>query len=199
MKKMFVSQILKRGMDLSLASLGLIFLGLILPFVSLAIYLESPGPIFYTQKRVGKGGKIFKIIKFRTMHPGAENGQPVWTAPNDNRITKVGKFLRKTYLDELPQLINVLKGEMSLVGPRPERPEFVEILRKASPLYDQRHQVRPGMAGWALIHQGYVDSVEESLVKLEYDLYYIQHQSLWFDLKILLRAFFQALSLKGRG
>jgi len=188
----------KRFGDIVLSSLGLIFLGLVTPFIAVAIYLDSPGPILYRQARVGKGGRIFYIYKFRSMVPDAEKGQAVWAKKNDERVTRVGKILRKTHIDEFPQLINILKGEMSAVGPRPERPEFVEKLAKEIPFYRVRHAVKPGMAGWGLVRQGYGASKEDALIKLQYDLYYIKHQSLWLDTIILIKTIFDTLTFRGR-
>jgi exopolysaccharide biosynthesis polyprenyl glycosylphosphotransferase len=189
---------LKRLMDVVLAGAGALFLVLVLPFIALAIRLDSPGPVFYTQWRVGKGGKLFRIVKFRSMVRDAENGRAVWARPNDARVTRVGKLLRKTHLDEFPQFWNILRGEMSVVGPRPERPEFVEELAREIPFYRVRHAVKPGMAGWALVKHGYVSSKEDAMLRLQYDLYYIKHQSLWLDLEILLKTFLDTLKLRGR-
>ncbi len=188
----------KRVMDISLASVGLLFLGIATPFIALAIYMDSRGPIFYSQERVGKGGRRFRAYKFRSMVRNAENGQARWADRNDARVTRVGRLLRITHIDEFPQFLNVLKGDMSAVGPRPERPEFVEQLAKEIPFYRVRHAVKPGMAGWGLVKQGYGASVEDALVKLQYDLYYIKHQSLWLDIVILLKTFAAALTLRGR-
>jgi len=191
-------QFVKRGMDVVLGGAGLAVLLGLLPWIALAIYLDNPGPIFYVQERVGKGGRIFRLYKFRTMVPDAERSGPQWARRNDPRVTRVGRFLRATHLDELPQVWNVLLGEMSAVGPRPERPEFVEELARTIPFYQLRHAVKPGMAGWALVKQGYAAGREDALVRLQYDLYYIKHQSLWLDLVILLKAFLRVLGLKGR-
>jgi len=188
----------KRFVDIILASTGLIFLALATPFIAAAIYLNSPGPIFYRQARVGKGGRIFYVCKFRSMIPNAEKDRPVWAKKNDERVTRVGKILRKTHIDEFPQFINILKGEMSVVGPRPERPEFVEELAREIPFYRVRHAVKPGMAGWGLVRQGYGASKEDALVKLQYDLYYIKHQSPWLDTIILLKTIFNTLTFRGR-
>jgi len=190
---------LKRVMDILLASLGLFLLGLALPFIALAIYLDSPGPIFYIQERVGKMGKIFQAYKFRSMVPDAENdGNAVWAEERDPRVTRVGRLLRATHVDEFPQFLNVLKGEMSVVGPRPERPEFVAELETEIPFYRIRYCIKPGMAGWALVRQGYGASKEDATIKLEYDLYYIRHQSLWLDLTILLKTIMDTLTFRGR-
>ncbi len=151
--------------------------------------IESPGPIFYLQKRLGKGDKEFKIIKFRTMIPNAEpEGKPVFASRNDPRITRIGRIIRKLHLDEVPQLINVIKGDMSLVGPRPERPEISRRLERELKLYPLRRRVKPGVTGWAQIHFGYAgDDLNQHLRKLEYDLYYIKHRNLSMDLHILYR------------
>ena len=190
--------LVKRVMDVALASIGLVLLTVATPFIAAAIYLDSPGPIFYTQERVGKGGRRFRAYKFRSMVPDAETGEAVWAAKGDKRITRVGRLLRKTHVDELPQFVNILKGEMSAVGPRPERPEFVEELAREVPFYRVRHAVRPGMAGWALVKHGYGGSREATLLKLQYDLYYVKHQSLWLDIVVLLKTLVDSLSLRGR-
>ncbi len=190
--------VLKRAMDIVVATVGLVILGMMLPFVAIAVYLDSHGPIFYTQERIGKGGRPFRVYKIRTMRPDAEENGAVWATENDPRVTRIGRILRKASLDELPQFLNVLRGEMSIVGPRPERPVFVRQLAQELPFYRLRHSVKPGMAGWALIHYGYTSSVEDALVKLQYDLYYIKHQSLRLDLYILLRTLGRMLSFQGR-
>jgi exopolysaccharide biosynthesis polyprenyl glycosylphosphotransferase len=190
--------LVKRGMDVGVALLGLVLLGTLLPFVALAVSVDSPGPVFYSQRRVGRGGRVFRAHKFRSMVPDAEHGGVLWAEQNDRRVTRVGRVLRRTHIDELPQLWNVLVGEMSAVGPRPERPEFVETLSKVIPFYRVRHAVRPGMAGWGLVRQGYAASAEDALLKLQYDLYYIKHQSLWLDLVILLKTVFDTVTLRGR-
>jgi exopolysaccharide biosynthesis polyprenyl glycosylphosphotransferase len=188
----------KRTMDILISGMGLIILILLLPILALAIYIDSPGPIFYTQERVGKGGRIFRLFKFRSMIPNAEASGAVWAEENDPRVTRVGRFLRRTMMDELPQLINVFRGEMSIVGPRPERPIFAHQLADQIPFYRARHAVKPGMAGWALINYGYSSSVRDALVKLQYDLYYIKHQSIYLDLLILARTIGAMISFKGR-
>ncbi len=188
----------KRLLDVVLAALGLCCFALLLPFLAVAIYTDSPGPLFYAQERVGKGGRRFRVYKLRSMVVGAENGQAVWASKNDPRVTRVGRFLRRTHLDELPQFLNILKGEMSVVGPRPERPEFVERLAAEIPFYRVRHAVKPGAAGWGLIHQGYGASTDDALLKLQYDLYYIKHQSLWLDILILVRTVANMVTLRGR-
>jgi exopolysaccharide biosynthesis polyprenyl glycosylphosphotransferase len=189
--------LVKRMMDIACALFGLTLFAVIFLPAALAIILESRGPIFYRQARVGFGGRIFQLIKLRTMVPDAEaRGVAQWATPNDPRVTRVGRILRALMLDEFPQFYNVLKGDMSMVGPRPERPELVAELEKQIPLYRSRHSVRPGMAGWALVHAGYGRSVSDTLVKLQYDLYYIKHQSLYLDLLIIVKTIGRALSFR---
>jgi lipopolysaccharide/colanic/teichoic acid biosynthesis glycosyltransferase len=149
--------------------------------------MADGGPVLYSQDRVGENGQIFKLYKFRTMRPDAENGKSVWCSPNDPRVTGVGRFLRKTRLDELPQLYNVLVGQMSLVGPRPERPDIVEELCRKIPYYAERHLVKPGITGWAQISYHYGSSVEDAKRKLQYDLYYLKHMSFELDMIIVFR------------
>jgi len=191
-------RISKRLFDLFWVLFGLIFLAVAFPLIAAAIYLDSPGPILYTQIRLGRNGNPFSMYKFRSMIPGAESGKAVWAEINDPRITRVGKLLRKMHLDEFPQFINIFRGEMSVVGPRPERPQIVEQLSEKIPFFRVRHAVKPGMAGWGLIHYGYGASVEDALVKLQYDLYYIKHQSLWLDLYILIQTLSNTIRFRGR-
>lgn len=193
-----IHRAIKRISDIILASLGSLLLLPFVPFISLAIYLDSPGPIFYTQERVGQGGRIFKVYKFRSMVPDAEQGEAVWAQENDPRVTRVGRLLRKTHVDEFPQFLNILKGEMSAVGPRPERPEFVAELSEEIPFYRTRHAVKPGMAGWSLVKYGYASSKEDAKIKIQYDLYYIKHQSFWLDMVILLKTIINTITLRGR-
>ncbi|MCL7455006.1 MAG: sugar transferase [Anaerolineae bacterium] len=189
----------KRGLDLVAAVFGLVALGFVIPWIALANAIWSRGPLFYPQVRVGRGGRTFMLYKFRSMIPAAEEGcGAVWACENDNRITPVGRFLRKTRLDELPQVWNVLRGDMSLVGPRPERPEFVEELLKVVPFYQVRHAVRPGITGWAQVRYRYGSSLEDALVKLEYDLYYIKRQSVYLELSVMVKTAAVILGLKGR-
>jgi exopolysaccharide biosynthesis polyprenyl glycosylphosphotransferase len=188
----------KRSVDILLALVGLVVLGLVLPFVALAIYLDNPGPIFYYQTRCGQAGRPYRMVKFRSMVVEAEaEGRPVWAQTGDPRVTRVGRVLRRTRLDELPQVLNVLRGEMSIVGPRPERPEFVQALEQQIPFYRARLAVRPGLTGWAQVHYGYGRTVEDALVKLQYDLYYIKHQGLWLDLQVLARTVLTVLTRPG--
>jgi exopolysaccharide biosynthesis polyprenyl glycosylphosphotransferase len=189
----------KRSVDLLVGLFGLLVTALVAPFIALANAVLSPGPLLYQQVRVGRGGQPFKIYKFRSMVPAAEEScGAVWASENDNRVTPVGHILRKTRLDELPQFLNVLKGEMSLVGPRPERPEFVSSLVKEVPFYQVRHAVRPGLTGWAQVRYRYGSSVQDALVKLEYDLYYIRRQGVYLELSILVKTAAVVLGLKGR-
>jgi exopolysaccharide biosynthesis polyprenyl glycosylphosphotransferase len=188
----------KRLMDLALAGFGLLVLAPFLPLVALAIRLDSPGPIFYRQIRSGRAGRPFTILKFRTMVTDAEkDGRARWASEDDPRITRVGRFLRKTRVDELPQLHNVLRGEMSIVGPRPERPEFIEQLEQDIPFYRTRLMVKPGLTGWAQIHYRYGSSVEDALIKLQYDFHYLRYWSLWLDLYVIFRTFGVAFRFQG--
>ncbi len=189
---------LKRLMDLLLAFFGLLALGALIPLVALANAIACPGPLFYRQERVGRRGKPYTMIKFRSMIPLAEKDTgAVWACAGDQRITWIGRLLRKTRLDELPQVLNVLRGEMSVIGPRPERPEFVAQLARELPFYRARHTMRPGITGWAQVQYDYGSSVADALVKLEYDLYYIKHASILLDLRILLRTVSVMVLLKG--
>lgn len=184
----FARRAVKRVFDLALALVGLCVFAPLFPVIALLVYATSPGPVFFRQIRVGRRGALFQVIKFRTMRADAEKHTgAVWASDHDPRVTSVGAFLRKTRLDEIPQLINVLVGDMSLVGPRPERPEFICELEKGIPFYSERHAVKPGVTGWAQIRYPYGASVEDALEKLRYDLYYIKHQSLLFDLEIVMR------------
>ena len=161
----------------------------LLPLIALAIKLTSPGPVLYAQKRVGRNGKVFTCYKFRTMRADAETAHgPSWAGDNDPRVTLVGRWIRRVRIDEIPQLWNVLRGEMGFVGPRPERPEFVEWLSREIPYYPLRHVIRPGITGWAQIRYQYGASLEESKEKLKFDLYYIKHMSLSFELMIVLES-----------
>ncbi|MEZ4683868.1 MAG: sugar transferase [Caldilineaceae bacterium] len=189
----------KRLVDLFFVLLALPLLAPLMAVVALLIKLDSKGPIFYQQVRVGRGGKLYTIYKFRTMVPDAERqGEAKWAADNDPRITKIGRILRKARVDELPQLFNILTGEMSLVGPRPERPEFVTILQDNIPYYRTRLLVKPGLTGWAQIHYDYAGSVEEALYKLQYDFYYVRYWSLWLDLYTIFKTVFVVFKLKGK-
>ncbi len=187
----------RRIFNIMLALFGMILALPLALFTAIAIKLDSRGPIFYTQERVGKNGVPFTIIKFRSMCTDAEKDGPQWSGTGDARITRVGKWIRKARLDELPQFINVLRGEMSFVGPRAERAFFVEQLSQQVPFYNQRHLVEPGLTGWAQVNYGYGSSVEDALQKFQYDLYYIKNASLLFDLWIMLKSV--KIVLLGRG
>ena len=187
----------KRVFDVLLAFVGLV---LSMPFMiltALAVWLESGGPTLYRQDRVGENGRIFTLYKFRSMRKDAENGTPLWAQAEDDRVTRVGRFIRKTRLDELPQFWNVVRGDMSFVGPRPERPFFVNQLAEQAPFYEQRHAVKPGLTGWAQVKYRYGASFEDALEKLRYDLYYVKHLSIPFDLTILFDTVKVVLFAKG--
>ena len=185
---------IKRFFDAVLSGCGLLVSFPLWPFIAILIKAESKGRVFYSQNRVGKNEISFSLFKFRSMVEGAEEAEAVWAEENDRRVTKVGRLLRKLHLDELPQLWNVLRGEMSLVGPRPERPEFVSALKKEIPFYALRHFVKPGLTGWAQINYPYASSAKDSKEKLEYDLYYISQMNAIFDLKILIKTMLGFLS-----
>jgi len=193
-----VLMLAKRTLDLVVAALGLIVLSPIMAMVALAIRITSPGPAVYQQQRVGKDGRLFTIYKFRSMRVDAEAlTGAVWSRVGDPRVTPIGRFVRRTRLDELPQLWNVLRGHMSFVGPRPERPEFVDDLATQIPFYGQRHAVRPGVTGWAQVRHSYGNTVEDSLEKLQYDLFYIKHLSIAFDLFVILETMKTVITRRG--
>ncbi len=192
-------EMIKRIIDVLGSLVGMTILAVLTPFIALATILDSGLPVFYSQERLGKGGSVFRIYKFRTMRQDAEmDGKPRLAQKHDPRITRVGNFLRVTRLDELPQFWNVLRGDMSLVGPRAERPELVAEFQKQIPFYRARLLVKPGLTGWAQVNYGYVATVEDTAVKLEYDLYYIKHRSLWLDVFIILRTIGTVLGRRGR-
>ena len=192
-------QISRTLVDFTGGLVGTLIMILCLPFITLATLIESGFPVFFTQERLGRGGQPYKIIKFRTMEKDAEkDGEARMAEENDQRVTKVGWFLRKTHLDELPQFINVLRGEMSMVGPRAERPQMVARFQKEIPFYRARLLVKPGVTGWAQINFGYAGTVEETAVKLEYDLYYIEHRNILMDLSIIIRTIGTVLGFKGQ-
>jgi sugar transferase (PEP-CTERM system associated) len=178
--------LVRRVVSVIISLIGLILALPLIPLITLAIRLDSKGPVFYTQTRVGKAGRVFKVVKFRTMRDDAEAASgPKWAGDNDPRVTRVGKFLRSSRLDEIPQLWCVLKGDMAFVGPRPERPEFIEWLSKEIPFYFVRHMVRPGLTGWAQVKYKYGSTVADSREKLQYDLFYIKNASIGLDLLIM--------------
>ena len=191
--------LVKRLLDILGGVVGLLLFVIFFPFTALAIIIDTGLPIFYSQPRLGQGGKVFKIYKFRTMHKDAElNGEVRPTVENDPRVTRVGDFLRKARLDELPQFWNIVRGEMSLVGPRAERPELVQSFQRQVPFYRARLLAKPGLTGWAQINYGYVATVSDTEVKIEYDLYYIKHRTLVMDFNIMLRTISTVLSRSGR-
>jgi sugar transferase (PEP-CTERM system associated) len=193
-----LTRALKRSVDLVLSVIGLALSLPLVALIALAIKLDSRGPVLFRQERVGQNGRIFVLNKFRSMRADAEDTSgPVWAIPGDPRITRVGKWLRRTRLDELPQFLNVLVGDMSFIGPRPERPEFVRLLQRQLPFYVGRHSLRPGITGWAQVRHQYAASVEDSLEKLKYDLYYVKNLSPLLDLLILLSSV--QVILFGRG
>ena len=192
-------EIAKRFFDVLGGVVGLLILVLITPFIAIATLIDSGRPIFYTQERLGLRGSSFNMIKFRTMVQNAEkDGIARPASEHDSRITRVGSFLRHSHLDEMPQFINVLRGDLSLVGPRAERPQIVKDLQREVPFYRARLLVRPGITGWAQVNQNYASGAEENTVKLEYDLFYIKHRSLLMDLSILFHTFKTVFGLKGR-
>jgi sugar transferase (PEP-CTERM system associated) len=190
--------LIRRAISFVISLIGLILALPLIPLIMLAIRLDSEGPVRYTQTRVGKSGRLFKVVKFRTMRQDAEaaNG-PQWAGDNDPRVTRVGKFLRSSRLDEIPQLWCVLKGDMAFVGPRPERPEFIEMLSKEIPFYGVRHMVRPGLTGWAQVKYKYGSTVEDAREKLQYDLFYIKNASIGLDLLIMFQTIKTVLLRRG--
>ena len=185
------------ALNIVVSLIGLLFFIALVPIILICNLIGNRGSLFYYQSRVGRGGKVFKIIKLRTMVSNAENGKPVWATKNDKRITSFGKFLRKTRLDEVPQFVNVLKGDMSLIGPRPERPVFVEKLSKEFPFYATRHVIKPGLTGWAQVEYPYAMTKEEQITKLRYDLFYIKERNLLLDLKIVIKTISTVLFFRG--
>jgi sugar transferase (PEP-CTERM system associated) len=188
----------KRVIDIAASVAGLILAAPLIALAAVLVKGSSPGPIFYHQRRVGRHGRVFTVHKFRTMRQDAEKGTgAVWATRNDNRVTPLGRLMRRSRLDELPQLWNVLCGEMSFVGPRPERPEFVETLTRDIPFYGQRHVVKPGLTGWAQVRYTYGASVEDAIEKLQYDLYYIKNLSIALDVVIIFETIKTVLLCRG--
>ncbi|MER3452261.1 MAG: hypothetical protein C4344_00720 [Acidimicrobiia bacterium] len=188
---------LKRLVDLAAGLVGLIVLAVVTPFVWLGNLLGNRGPLLYRQVRVGRGGRQFVILKFRTMRPAAAQASE-WTTRDDPRVTPFGRFLRVTHLDELPQVLNVLRGDLSIVGPRPEQPRYVEELVRKIPFYDLRHLVHPGITGWAQVKYGYAGDERDALEKLQYDFYYLRHQRLALDARIMGRTLRAVIGRGGR-
>ncbi|PWG04497.1 sugar transferase [Polaribacter aquimarinus] len=187
-----------RIVDIIVSFIGMLFFITLLPFCLIGNLFANRGPLFYTQNRVGENGVIFKIYKLRSMIKNAESNGAVWAKKNDVRITSFGKFLRRTRLDEFPQFINILKGDMSIIGPRPERPEFVIDLEEKIPFYAIRHIVRPGLTGWAQVNYPYANTIQEQETKLRYDLYYIKERSAFLDFKILIKTITTVLYFRGQ-
>lgn len=188
----------RKILDLLICCVAILPLLLLIPFVWCVNYFTSPGPLFYWQNRVGLNGTVFRMLKLRTMQVTTEPITINFTAENDPRITKIGKWLRKSHLDELPQVYNIFLGQMTLIGPRPERPEFTKIFDTEINYYKYRHLVKPGVTGWAQVNQMYSASLEETITKLDYDLFYIQHRTWQLDFKILWLTFQLILLGKGR-
>ncbi|MBC7320275.1 exopolysaccharide biosynthesis polyprenyl glycosylphosphotransferase [bacterium] len=182
-----IIRFIKRLFDIILASLLFPIFLLLTLIVSIFIKLDSEGPVFFTQERIGQGGKVYKIVKFRTMYKDAETDGPRFTEEDDPRITRIGRILRNFHLDELPQIWNILKGDMSFIGPRPEQAKIVREFEKKIPYYSYRHLVKPGITGWAQVNQGYAVGMTGAIEKLEYDLYYVKNLSLWLDIVIVIK------------
>lgn len=187
-----------RFLNIIISIIGILMSFLILPFILLGNVFGNRGPLFYKQDRIGKHGNVFRIIKFRTMIENAEKNGAVWSEINDVRITRFGKFMRHCRLDEIPQFINILKGEMNLIGPRPERPTIVDQLSQSIPFYETRHIIKPGITGWAQVKTRYGSSVDDSLLKLQYDLYYIKHRSFFLDLNIVIKTLSTMIFFRGQ-
>lgn len=194
--KLYLYQV--RFFELLFSILGIIIGALLVPFLVVANWFWNRGPLFYTQERVGKDGVLFKIYKFRSMVTNAEVNGAVFSKVGDNRVTPFGKFLRKTRIDEIPQFLNILKGDMGVIGPRPERPMFVEEISAIMPFYETRHIIKPGLTGWAQVNYNYGESIEESLVKLQYDLYYIKHRSVFIDISIIFKTISTVIFYRGQ-
>lgn len=187
-----------RFLEILTSLVGIAFGIAILPLIIIGNLIGNRGSLFYTQKRVGKNGEVFKIVKFRTMIKNAEKNGAVFATTNDARITPFGKFLRKSRLDEFPQFINILKGDMAVIGPRPERPVFVKEIAEVMPFYETRHVVKPGLTGWAQVNYSYGATIDDSLIKLQYDLYYIKHRSLFLDFNIIFKTLSTVLFYRGQ-
>ncbi len=187
-----------RVLEIVISILGLGISMLLLPLIYMGNLFGNKGTLFYTQDRIGKNGIPFKILKLRTMVKNAESNGAVFTTINDSRVTVFGKFLRKARIDEFPQFLNVLKGEMAVIGPRPERPFFVNEIAEVMPFYETRHVIKPGLTGWAQVNYAYGETIEDSLIKLQYDLYYIKHRSIFLDINIVLKTFSTVLFYRGQ-
>jgi lipopolysaccharide/colanic/teichoic acid biosynthesis glycosyltransferase len=194
----FGYRLVRRGVDLAAGALAVIAFALVTPWIAAAVKIAAPGPVFYRQTRTGHRGRTFTMTKFRTMRVDAEAAGPRFAHRRDQRVTRVGRILRLSRIDELPQSISLLRGDMSLIGPRPERPEFVEAFSKTIPFYCKRHLIKPGLTGWAQVHEGYSSCAGDTVRKLERDLYYLKHQSIGLDLRILAATVSSIVRLGGR-
>lgn len=187
-----------RLFDLMFSIIGVLIGFVLIPFIFIGNLLGNRGPLFYFQERVGKNGEVFSIVKFRTMVVNAEKEGAVWATKDDHRVTPFGKFLRRSRMDEIPQFLNILKGNMSLIGPRPERPYFVKELSQVIPFYETRHIIKPGLTGWAQVKVRYGSTVEDSLLKLQYDLYYIKHRSFFLDANVIIKTLSTMIFFRGQ-
>jgi lipopolysaccharide/colanic/teichoic acid biosynthesis glycosyltransferase len=187
-----------RFFEILVSLFGLLVVFLFLPLILVGNVIGNRGTLFYTQERVGKDAVVFKIFKFRTMVQNAESEGAVFATTNDSRVTFFGKFLRKSRIDELPQFINILKGDMAVIGPRPERPVFVDEIALVMPFYETRHIIKPGLTGWAQVNYSYGETIDDSLIKLQYDLYYIKHRSIYLDLNIVFKTITTVLFYRGQ-
>jgi exopolysaccharide biosynthesis polyprenyl glycosylphosphotransferase len=187
-----------RLLEIITAIIGLAFGVILIPIVIIGNIIGNKGKLFYTQERVGKNGKVFNIVKFRTMIKDAENEGAVFATVNDSRVTPFGKILRKSRIDEFPQFYNILKGDMAVIGPRPERPVFVDEIAAVMPFYETRHVIKPGLTGWAQVNYSYGETIDDSLIKLQYDLYYIKHRSLFLDFNIMFKTLSTILFYRGQ-
>jgi len=194
--KLYLSAV--RAIEIGFSFVGIAVGTLLSPLILLGNVAGNRGTLFYTQERIGKDGVVFNILKFRTMVKNAESNGAVFTTMNDSRITAFGKFLRKSRIDEIPQFVNILKGDMAVIGPRPERPHFVKEIRGLMPFYETRHVIKPGLTGWAQVNYAYGETIDDSLIKLQYDLYYIKHRSFYLDLNIALKTITTVLFYRGQ-
>lgn len=190
--------IIVRIIEIIISFVGLTFGVILIPLVFIGNLFGNKGKLFYVQERVGKNGKVFNIVKFRTMVKNAESGGAVFATTNDSRVTPFGKIMRKSRIDEFPQFLNILKGDMAVIGPRPERPVFVNEIAEVMPFYETRHVIKPGLTGWAQVNYSYGETIDDSLIKLQYDLYYIKHRSLFLDFNIMFKTFSTVLFYRGQ-
>ena len=190
--------IMMRFFEILISLIGLLIGVIILPLILIGNLYGNRGKLFYTQERVGKNGKIFNIVKYRTMVKNAEEEGAVFATTNDSRVTPFGKIMRKSRMDEIPQFINILKGDMAVIGPRPERPIFVSEIAEVMPFYETRHVIKPGLTGWAQVNYSYGETIEDSLIKLQYDLYYIKHRSIFLDVNIIFKTLSTVLLYRGQ-